>query len=313
MIITTYSQEKLLIEFIDSLINITDYPFYKIYFIDDSGSGKIGEKIKKKFPSISVDANKENLGCSKSYNFGMKKAIEEYSPDYLLLLNDDMKIIDKNWLKKIIGVSENNPKSGIFGCRVVYPDNSLQWISENGKTKFYKKNGKFGLTEKMKKNQKVSDIIGCCFLIKKKVINKIGFWDEGFSPAYGEETDYCFRAINMGFELMYVGETEIVHYGSSSTNKLDSEWVWFLKKRNAIRLEWKHYSFLKILFFTVIHFGSVFSKNNLSISKKLKLLLKAYLYNFRKIKEIKLFRKIAKKKRNAMRCKNTNDTEQLIL
>lgn len=273
-----------MIKFLSSLVKKTNYLNYKIYFVDDSGKGIIGKKIKEKFPEIEVIINKENLGCSKSYNSGMKKAIKEYNPNYLLLLNDDMEIIDKNWLKEMIGVAENNPKYGILGCRIIYPDKSLQWIAKKGKTNFYKKKGTFGLTEDMKKNQEVSDIIGCCYLIKKEVINKIGFWDEKFSPAYGEETDHCFRAKMAGFKLVYVGGTEIIHYGSSSTNKLDSDWIWFLKKRNAIRVEWLNYSFLKILGYTFIHLGSCFK--NGSVFKKIKLLCKAYLENMKNFKEI---------------------------
>ncbi len=281
IIITTYSQKELLINFIESLIEKTNYQNYKIYFIDDSGKGKIGVKIKKKFPSIDVTINKKNLGCSKSYNLGMKKAIKEYPPDYLLLMNDDMKIVDKNWLQKMVSVAEGNFQVGILGCRIIYPDRSLQWVAKNGKINFFKQRGYFEKNEEIKKNQQVSNIIGCCFLIKKEVIKKIGFWDEKFSPAYGEETDYCFRAKKAGFNFMYVGETEIIHYGGASTNKLESEWIWFLKKRNAIRLEWKHYSLWKIIYYTIIHFCSIFDKKGVNIKKKLGLLLKAYQVNIK--------------------------------
>jgi len=289
LIITTYSQGELLIKFLDSIIKKTKYPNYKIYFIDDSSNGEIGKRIKKRFPTIDVQINKENLGCSKSYNLGMKRAIKQYNPGYILLLNDDMEIIKEGWLEKMTEVGELNKNAGILGCRVLYPDKSAQWIAEKGRIKSYMKKGIFVKSIEMRKNQEVSEIIGCCFLIKKEVIDRIGFWDEKFSPAYGEESDYCFRARMAGFRLIYVGETEIVHHGSSSTNKLDPDWIWFLKKRNAIRLEWLNHPPISILKFTMIHFLSAIS--NKQPLNKLNLLGKAYSKNIKDLNEIRQKRK----------------------
>ncbi len=90
IIISTYSQGKLLEKCISSLKNLTSYKNYRIYLVDDSGTGKIGKEMKKKFKFINLITNKENLGCSKSYNAGMKEALKNYNPDYFVLLNDDL-------------------------------------------------------------------------------------------------------------------------------------------------------------------------------------------------------------------------------
>jgi GT2 family glycosyltransferase len=62
VVISTYSQSKLLEKCISSLKNLTSYKNYRIYLVDDSGSGKIGEEMKKKFKGINLIINKENLG-----------------------------------------------------------------------------------------------------------------------------------------------------------------------------------------------------------------------------------------------------------
>jgi GT2 family glycosyltransferase len=290
LIISSYNQKDLLVNFISTL-STTRYRNYKIYFVDDSGMGDIGKAVKKKFPKVKVIINKENLGCSKSYNKGIKMANKEFSPDYFLLLNDDLEVADPNWLKKIIDVMGKFPKVGIAGCRIIYPDGSMQWVSKEGKVSFYNKSGTFGLTKEMKKNQIIKDVMGCCFLIRRNVVEKIGLWDEGFSPAYGEESDYCFRATKKGFGLMYIGETEIIHYGASSAKTLNKDWIWFLKKRNAIRMEWKNYSLNKIFYYFFVHFFSIFKRDGLSFFRKIRLLFLAYIYNIKKSKEIMVLRK----------------------
>lgn len=290
MVITTYNQEELLIKFLDSLLKKTDYSNYKIYFIDDSGKGEIGAKIRKKFSSIDVTINKENLGCSKSYNYGMKKAIRKYNPNYLLLLNDDMEISDKLWLNKLIDFAEKKEDGGIFGCQIVYPDKSLQWYAKKGKPYLSEHPGKFSEDPEILKTQEVSNIMGAVLLIKKEVIDEIGLLDEEFSPFYAEESDFCFRASKRGFKIFYVGDIKVIHHKGKSISKLTKEDVWFIKKRNSIRLEWKHYGFLKIIYYTIIHFGSIFKRDKISKFIKLKLLISAYIYNFKKIKEIRKLR-----------------------
>ncbi len=289
IIVCSYNQQKLLDECLVSIKNNTSYKNYKVYFVDDSGIGKIGNYVKKKFKWVDVTINKENKGFSGANNIGIKKALSIYSPDYVLLLNDDTQIIDKNWIRKMVSVGENNHKTGILGCRLLYPDKSLQWFAKNGKITYLTKKGYFNITKEISKNQKVNDIIGACFLIKKSVIDKIGFLDEEFNPIYGEETDYCFRATKKGFNLVYVGNTEIIHHGGSSSKEIFNEKVWFIKKRNSIRLEWLNYDVIKIIRYTTIHLGSaILSKNPL---KKLNLLLNAYKHNIKRFKDIKQKRK----------------------
>jgi GT2 family glycosyltransferase len=285
IVISSYNQNELLNKCISSLKKNTDYKNYRIYLVDDSGKGNIGREIKKKFKGVKIIINKENLGCSKSYNSGMKESLKDYNPDYVILLNDDIEFIDSEWLSKAINAGEKDEKIGILGCKLLYPDKSLQWFAKRGKISSFMKSGHFEESKEILKNQKVSNIIGACFIIKRRVIDKIGFWDEKFSPYYGEETDYCFRATKKGFSFLYIGNTEIIHHGAASTKSLFNEKVWFIKKRNAIRLEWLNYNFLNIIKYTIIHIGSsILNKNSI---KKIKLLAKAYNENIKNYKEIK--------------------------
>ena len=49
-----------------SLKKKTSYKNYKVYFIDDSGTGKIADVIKKKFSWVDITINKKNIGLSLS-------------------------------------------------------------------------------------------------------------------------------------------------------------------------------------------------------------------------------------------------------
>lgn len=271
IIIATCNQDKLLVDCLKSLKK-TRYNNYKIFLVDDTGKN-LGKKIKKEF-NVDLITTKGFSGQSKVWNLAIKKALKE-DFDYVLLLDDDTKILDKDWLSKLIKVGESNEKIGILGCKVIHPDGSVQYIKND--------------TKEATVIKEVDDVIGCCFLIKKEVINKIGFFDEKFSPAYGEESDFCFRASKKGFKCIYVGTTKIMHHGGATTEKVFNEKVWFFKKRHAIRMEWLNFDFFKIIKYSFIHIGSAILSNK--PIKKLKFLIKAYLENIKDFKEIKMKRK----------------------
>ncbi len=274
IIICSYNQDNLLRKCLSSLRENTSYKDYKVFFVDDSGQGKIGKIVKKSFPWVDVTIKKKNTGFSSSNNLGIKKALKYYKPDYILLLNDDTEIIDKNWLNEFVKLGNSEDRIGILGCNVLNPDKTLQWP-------IWIKN--------QEEIQRVSQVIGCCLMFKKKVSDKIGFLDEKFDPVYGEESDFCFRAKKAGFDIFYTPKINIIHHGKASTNKLVSDYIWYLKKRHGIRLEWLNHNFFQILKYTLAHFASaVFNKQPI---KKLGLLIKAYSVNIKDAKEIYLKRK----------------------
>jgi GT2 family glycosyltransferase len=284
IIICTYNQDKLMKKCLKSIKKVTSYKNYKVFFVDDSGKGKYGEIVKKNFKWANVTIKKENTGFSSSNNIGIKKAIENYNPEYILLLNDDTEIIQKDWLDKIIKVGNSDDKIGIIGCNVLNPDKSLQWPSWKNKNE--------------KNIQKIDNVIGCCLMFKRKVSDKIGLLDEKFDPVYGEETDFCYRTKKAGFNVVYTPNANIVHHDKSSTKKLEDNFVWFIKKRHAIRLEFLNLGFFQILKKQLIHFGSVFIYNyqgKIKVQKnmlnKFGLLMKAYFTNIKDAREIYLKRK----------------------
>ena len=208
-----------------------------------------------------------------------------------MVLNDDCEIIEEGWLNKFIEDSKQFSEGGLFGCKLVYPDDSIQWGFKKNKNYFFKKPGVKEMNQEFSKTQETTEIIGACMLIKKEVIDKLEGFDEGFSPFYGEESDLCFRAKRRGYKIIYLGGLKLIHHRNKSISKLTKEKVWFIRKRNSVRLEWKHYSLLKLFYYTLVHFISLFKKDKIGFFKKLELLMKAYVYNWKNLKEIRGFRR----------------------
>jgi GT2 family glycosyltransferase len=63
---------------------------------------------------------------------------------------------------------------------------------------------------------RVDWLAGASMLIRREVFDAIGRFDDGFFLYY-EETDFCRRAADAGFETWYVPASRVAHLGSKST------------------------------------------------------------------------------------------------
>ncbi len=78
----------------------------------------------------------------------------------------------------------------------------------------------------------VKRIIGMCLLIKREVVNRIGYFDEAFSPGHYEDDDYCHRARLAGYRLLICGDVLVHHRGSVSFRQAQPEQLQALIERN---------------------------------------------------------------------------------
>ena len=95
---------------------------FEIFVYDQTSTDGTAEMVEKKFPDVNLLKNRKNIGFGPSNNVAMKKAIGRY----ILLLNSDTKIIQKNIFDEMVAWMDENPKVGISSCALVNLDGSLQ-------------------------------------------------------------------------------------------------------------------------------------------------------------------------------------------
>jgi GT2 family glycosyltransferase len=295
MVIATCNEEDLFNKCIDSIVKNTDYINYKIYVIDDSGKDYLSDKTKTKLKNIKnihLHINEKNKGLPYTFNWGMERAFKVDKADYCALLNDDLVFKDKYWLWKLTKILKFDNTVGAVHPKMVNPDGSLQYFYKNKKTQFAQYKNNIEETEETNYVVEQDMLVGTCLLFKKEVYDEIGGWDLGFSPIYGEDSDWSLRVNKKGFKQLYVGNVKVIHYGGGSSDILFKDFndkKWYLQKAHGIRVEWLNFSLFKIIKHTIIHLGSaIFSRH---LFKKLKLLFKAYRENINNIKEIREKRK----------------------
>jgi len=209
IIILNWNGKKLLKTCLSSLFRLTAYPNYKVIVVDNGSTDSSVEFVKKHFPKADILALDKNYGFAEGNNKGIKYVLKKYSPKYILLLSNDIKIVQKDWLGKLVRTAESNKKIG-----------SVCPIEISKKPLF-----------KDKKIISSTPWFSCC-LIKSKVFFKIGLLDLVFYPAYYEDNDFAIRFKKSGFLSVHRTDCSIIHYACQTSSKIDFDKIFFFRVKN---------------------------------------------------------------------------------
>ncbi|MFA4952592.1 MAG: glycosyltransferase family 2 protein [Candidatus Pacearchaeota archaeon] len=196
-----------------ALVFQQDYKNKEIIVVDNNSSDGSVEMIQKKFPSVIILANKENLGACVAKNNGIKISKGEY----VWFLDNDSFAFNKKTLSSMVSLSLKLKKIGAIGGEA--------WI-EGGLVKGTKKrkllpNGESIHLKIYKNNNFIEgDYLSTAnFFVKKNLLNSVG----GFNPIYFylyEDTDISFKIKRKGLKLISSRETLINHAESKDTSRI---------------------------------------------------------------------------------------------
>lgn len=264
IIIVNWNQKKALATCLTSLKNKTEYSNYHVIVVDNNSLDGSVELVKQTFPWADLIALDMNFGFSVGNNKGIVYALKKYEPQYVLLLNNDTEIVQSDWLSRMVAVAESEGNVGIVGCKLIYPDGTTQYLGTNFTVKrlaWINPSGEGRLPEEFD----VDAVLGACFLIKRAVIDRIGFLDVEFSPFINEESDFCARAKKAGYRTRMIRTVKVIHCLNKSLNKINSPYVGFISRKNTIRfilLNFPTSWLFKRIFFEVRIFVGCFIARN---------------------------------------------------
>jgi GT2 family glycosyltransferase/ubiquinone/menaquinone biosynthesis C-methylase UbiE len=214
IIILTYNNLNYNRICLESIKKYTKEGTYEIIVVDNNSTDGTREWLKAQ-PDIKLILNDENLGFPKGCNMGIHVSEKEND---ILFLNNDTNVAPR-WLdnlKQCLYSCDNiGATSSITNCCSNYQAISVSYKNIEDMITFATSNN---ISSPDKWEQK-SRLVAFCMLIKREVIDKIGFFDERFTPGNFEDDDLCMRIIGAGYKLMLCNDSFIHHYGSSSFKK----------------------------------------------------------------------------------------------
>jgi GT2 family glycosyltransferase len=184
-----------------------------------------------KFPVI-VTRSEENLGFTGGNNVGMKQALR-HKADYVLIINNDT-TIDPQAITHLLTVLDSDKKIGVTVPKIYFAKGhefhkDRYKPNELGKV-FWYAGGSVDWANVQSVHRGVDEVdqgqydtieptefaTGCCMLIKREVLEKVGLFDDRYFLYY-EDGDLNERIKRAGYTVSYVPKAVIIHANASSS------------------------------------------------------------------------------------------------
>ena len=207
---------------VDSILRRTAYRNYEVLVVDNS---KLSEEQLERFQALGVRV--ENFtGPTIPFNYAAKAnfAVRACRTEHLVLLNDDMEVINDDWLTSLLEISQD-PEIGAVGARLFHADGTVQHvgcvIGVNGGSAhvYHSFPGDFigynGFTHLIRN---YSAVTGACLATRKSVLSLANGLDESFALDFND-TDLCLRIIDRGFRVVYTPYAQLFHFEGRSAKR----------------------------------------------------------------------------------------------
>ena len=214
-----------------------DYPNCHVLVVDNgSTDGSVG-RIRNEQPEVEIVETGENLGYTGGNNVGIEHALSQ-GCDYVWLLNDDV-VVAPDSLSALIKWAMARPQAGLLGPKVYTIEDPQQILSAGGEfgNAWQSKHRGLGELDEGQFDQvtEVDWLTGCALLASRQLIEEAGALDDRFF-AYHEDIEWCYRAGQAGFPVLFVPDAKVWHPDTSSRDATSTLVTYYISRNHLIFL-----------------------------------------------------------------------------
>ncbi len=232
---------------ITSILDKSTYDNYEIIVVENNSTAdEIYEYYKKiqENSNIRVITYEGDFNYSKINNLGASNAKGEY----LLLLNNDTKVITLNWIEELLMYAQRKDV-GAVGAKLYYEDRTIQHAGvvlglgqhrTAGHSHYRVSSNNLGYMGRLCYAQNVMAVTGACLMMKKALFDELGGLDESFAVSLND-VDLCVRAWKAGCVNVFTPFAELYHFESVSRGLDDAgeKAKRYDRESEAFREKWK--------------------------------------------------------------------------
>lgn len=227
---------------LESIFSKNSYPNCEYLIIDNNSSEPSAtlflEGLKKIAPDqIRVESYAESFNFAAMLNMASEKATGEY----LLFLNNDTAALHPDWLERMMDYGLI-PDVGIVGCRLAFPNGTLQHagitLGMSDAVAFPWQGlplDTAGHLDRLQVAHQVAAVTGACLLIRNSVFKSVGGMDMAALPIAFGDVDLCLKVRNKGYRVIWTPHATLMHEAGKTIKDalLDGDTA----QREAIRFE----------------------------------------------------------------------------
>ena len=246
IIIPTRDYASTLKTCLDSLYEVTEYKNFEVIIMNNQSKEKetfeLFEHYKEEHKNFKVIDVNTKFNYSNINNIG----IENSKGEYILLLNNDTEILNKDWLSIMVGYAMQK-HIGTVGAKLYYPDMTVQHagiimglggVASHAYIGAQKKD--LGVYARLRVPYNYSGNTAACLMIDKKKFLEVNGLEEELEVAYND-VDFNMKVLEKGYYNVCLPQVELIHFESKSRG-LDStteKYQRFLKESEYMYKKWK--------------------------------------------------------------------------
>lgn len=243
VIILNWNGEKLLGEFLPSVVDNTNPNIGKVIVVDNGSTDGSLALLEKKFPTVEVLRFEKNYGYAGGYNLAIEQYASQYP--YVVLLNSDV-AVDDDWLSPLYDFMTENRNVGACQPKILAYRNRSQFEYAGACGGFIDRNGYpycrgrvfSTLEEDFGQYDDAIPIFwatGAALMIRSELYLKVGGLDTDFF-AHMEEIDLCWRTLLAGKEIYVVPQSHVFHLGGGSLDASNPRKTYLNFRNNLLML-----------------------------------------------------------------------------
>ncbi|MFO0945757.1 MAG: glycosyltransferase [Planctomycetota bacterium] len=196
----------------------TDYPNYELLLVNNGSRSWLAKLcfrwLARRHRVVEIESGPEGFNWARLNN----RAAREVDGEFLLFLNDDMRVLAPNWLSALVGYSRF-PGVGACGGRLLFENRTVQhaglivgamgwgpWHALRGVPA--DTNGHAGYVNYP---HNCLAVTGACLLTRRAVFEELGGFDEEKFAVSFNDVDYCLRLHERGLRSVFVPQAELLH------------------------------------------------------------------------------------------------------
>ncbi|MGZ8363473.1 MAG: glycosyltransferase [Caulobacteraceae bacterium] len=183
----------------------------------DNGSTDRTVEAPSLFPGVEYVRVEEAIGYTAACNLGAARA----SAPIIVFLNNDIEL-GHGAIDALAQALREDESLGAVGPKIVMVDGTVQ--EAGGIAYANGRSGGFGRGEAPERHivniaRDVDYVSGCALAVRRELFERLGGFDEQFSPGYFEDVDLCLRLWEAGRRVRYLPHASLTHYEYGTYSK----------------------------------------------------------------------------------------------
>lgn len=226
-------------------IDCTSYPFRELIIIDHESDEADARALLK----LLVDRGDRVLPWSGPFNYSAMNnvAASLATGDYLCFLNNDIEMIDVDWLDHLV-MQAIRPEVGAVGAKLLYPDCTIQHAGVviglgggAGHAHRYLPNSDPGYFGRPHLPQFIGAVTAACMVVSHAKFDAVGGFDETEFTVAFNDVDLCLKLRAAGWVNFYEPRATLIHHESKSrgSDRLKKNRARFAAELAALKRKWR--------------------------------------------------------------------------